>query len=387
MRKLVVALCIFSASQINHANGFVEVSATIRLHHSSEKEIKTKLFALSIEKKKASKDDLALSIARSTEIGKVAFDTLMPIVSSVGTILKNSGNNQTFKLDSIDQELWESLWATSSDWNNMSQSNAERVVTALETLGPTYVKFGQALASRPDIIPKRLAKALSTLQDDMEAFDTETAKTIIENELRNAGIEEINIAILLDGLSPEPIAAASVGQVYKSFLPNVGEVAIKVQRPGIRETVEKDAALLRSVAAFLESIPSPTGKGRFINTEISSAVEEFMSRIFEELDYRNEASNAKKFAALYSNKYGTARMSLPGKGVVVPEIISDYCTENILVMEWINGSKLTSLGEEIPEGQNSLEIEKRNMKEKEENLALIEQALYITLSQLLEFGW
>ena len=138
MRKLVAVLCIFSASQINHANGFVEVSTTTRLHHSYEKEIKTKLFALTIAKK----NDLALS--RSTEIGKVAFDTLMPIASSVGTILKNATEkNQTFKLDSIDQELWESLWATSSDWNNISQSNAERVVTALETLGPTYVKFGQ----------------------------------------------------------------------------------------------------------------------------------------------------------------------------------------------------------------------------------------------------
>jgi Predicted unusual protein kinase len=226
----------------------------------------------------------------------------------------------------------------------------------------------------------------------MEAFDTATAKEIIEKELRGANVDQVRIAILLDSLSSEPVAAASVGQVYKGYLLDYGEVAVKVQRPGIREIVEKDAALLKSLASFVESIPSPNFKGRLVNTEVKAAVDEFMSRIFEELDYTNEASNAKKFAGLYSNKYGSARKGLPGKGVVVPEIMSDYCTENVLVMEWISGKKLTSLGNEtdtlgVSKGTDDSTRRRREyLREKKENLALVEQALFVTLSQLLEHG-
>ena len=252
---------------------------------------------------------------------------------------------------------------------------------ALEELGPTYVKFGQAIASRPDIIPKRLAASLSNLQDGMKAFDTTIAKGIIRDELQ-LQLQSNNISIstidsLLDSLSEEPVAAASVGQVYKGYLPNVGYVAVKVQRPGLKPMVEKDAALLRKLASFLESLPNPTNNGneRLINTELVAAVDEFMSRVFEELDYRNEAANAKLFAQLYSNRYGTAK--LPNGGVIVPEIMTEFCTEHVLVMEWIDGSKLTSF---------SVSGDKLDGEEKKENLELIEQALYVTLSQLLEFG-
>ena len=320
--------------------------------------------------------NLALLFSRSTEIASTLSGLLFPLISSAISVAANiDTDNREEEIDA-----WDRYWlAESKGENNENISNADRLVCAVEHLGPTYVKFGQAVASRPDIIPKSLAASLSTLQDDMKAFDVGTAKQIIEQDLINANVDASKIAILLDNLSENPVAAASVGVVFKSFLPEEGQVAVKVQRPGLKAMVDKDAALLRNIALFVESIPSPTSNGRLIQTELVSAVDEFMSRIFEELDYTNEAANAKKFADLYSNKYGSARAALPGNGVVVPEIMQELCTENVLVMEWITGSKLTSFGKDNLDATSSSE-------ERSENLALIEQALYVTLAQLLEFG-
>jgi aarF domain-containing kinase len=393
---LILHASVASAGFAHHKSNF----STSAISKSSQLNA-----AIVVSEKAEGENDLSLLLVRTAEIAGVAFDLAVPLATSAlfGSFHKNTktasqhtvtgtidtGTGTTFSaLVKPEQDGWEMFWSANSKWKSTKISNADRVVNALESLGPTYVKFGQALSSRPDIIPKSLAESLCALQDNMAAFDTDVAKLIIETELKNAGVEEIRIAILLDSLSPAPVAAASVGQVYKGYLLDVGEVAIKVQRPGIRRMVEKDAALLRSLASFVESIPSPSSSGRLVNTEVKSAVDEFMSRIFEELDYTNEAANAIKFANLYSNKYGSARESLPGKGVVVPEIMSDYCTDNVIVMEWITGSKLTSIGENSDNKGLTPDPDKKmnDLKERKENLALVEQALYITLSQLLEYG-
>lgn len=314
-----------------------------------------------------------LIFSRSLEVAKVGIQLFFPLLTSAITHQFHNvqGKNEP-------KDPWESYWACGD-----KISNAHRVVQAMEALGPTYVKFGQALASRPDVIPKTLASALTILQDDMMAFDTIIAQNIIRKELNNAGIDDGDIDKLISSLSEEPVAAASVGQVYKGFIDGFGPVAVKVQRPGIRALVEKDAVLLKSIAILIESIPAfPTtesdveSRRRLINTEIVSAVDEFMSRIFEELDYRNEADNARKFAKLYAKEYGVARFSLPGGGVIVPKIMTEYCTENIIVMEWIEGTKLANLKEISVDAED----------DKLTNLALIEQALYVTMSQLLDHG-
>jgi len=320
----------------------------------------------------------SMMMSRSVEIASIVFELLVPLVSS----------GLTEVLDNEKETSWEKFWAKECsaqiEKSSSKISNADRVTMAIEKLGPTYVKFGQAVASRPDIIPLPLAQSLSTLQDDMDAFDSDTAKQIIYQELSLAKVNENKVNELLASLSVEPVAAASIGQVYKGKI-NGMDVAVKVQRPGIRDLVQKDAALLKTLATVAEAIPTPASifsskddsisdTSRLINTELVSATDEFMSRVFEEMDYRNEARNAKKFANLYSNKYGSVRHALPGGGVIVPEIFDDMCTENVLVMEWIEGSKLTSLSEEV------------DQNEVKENLSLIKQALYCTLSQLLEFG-
>jgi len=154
-------------------------------------------------------------------------------------------------------------------------------------------------------------------------------------------------------------------------------VAVKVRRPGIRQVVEDDAALLRALAAWAESVPGPDG-GKLIRTDLVDAVEEFFARLVEELDYRREAENAAEFGALYG---ATGTVEKPAGGyvrVVVPEILKEYSTENVLVMEWLEGTKLTDVrpsGDERPDPFLA-----------EENLALVKVAIDATLCQLFLVG-
>jgi len=283
---------------------------------------------------------------------------------------------------------WEAFWSTPT---TSGSTFAKQLALSLEELGPTYAKFGQALGSRPDVVPPSLAKALSSLQDEMIPFDNDLAKQIIVEELMGFDAKDSSSDILLkdletlvQSLTEVPVAAASIGQVYKAKLQGK-DVAVKVQRPGVRALVERDTQLLLSVAEFIESLPalpsqnsgnSATDKpARLINTQLVSATQEFMSRIFEELDYRNEASNIETFANLYSDQIGTSK----DVSVVVPEVYLDWCTENVLVMEWIDGTKLTDVQST---GTNNLKKEDTI----KENLKLVNVAIDSTLSQLLVSG-
>jgi predicted unusual protein kinase regulating ubiquinone biosynthesis (AarF/ABC1/UbiB family) len=296
-------------------------------------------------------------LARAVEIAKIVAGKVMsPLISSLITGGMPSD--------------WETFWSRP----NGDLTNGQRVALALEKLGPTYVKFGQALASRPDVIPKSLANALSRLQDSMQPFDSPTAKAIIKKELSGV-MEDHEIDRFLATLTDSPVAAASVGQVYKGHLDDHGPVAVKVQRPGIRPLVESDAALLRTLATWAESIPAfPSASGkhpsRLIATELVDAVEEFMSRIFEELDYRNEAANVALFASLYCQRLGSTPMC------VVPEIFTKLCTDNVLIMEWVEGTKITAIGKD----------EEGALAENAKSLEVIRHGISCTLSQLLETG-
>jgi len=272
-------------------------------------------------------------------------------------------------------EDWDEFWARRTHHDGGS-SNAERLTHTLEELGPVYVKLGQTLASRPDAIPLSLASSLSKLQDCMQPFDSASAQRIVTQELLEPKkVTGQDAEDLLQCLSEAPIAAASVGQVYKARIGS-RPVAVKVQRPGIRTVMERDAALLRTLANWVESIPAPAflkkqhDTDRLIASELESAVEGFFDRIFEELDYRNEMANGIKFARLYSNRGGTSEKA----HVVVPEFYPDLCTENVLVMEWLDGTKLTSTDDEL------------DPSTVKENLDVIKQAIDCTLSQLFDTG-
>lgn len=228
-----------------------------------------------------------------------------------------------------------------------SRKDFTAVVEAVEKLGPTYVKFGQALASRADLVGAELAGALEKLQDEMEPAPIEQARAIVATELPAAlcCLEESSEG---GGVA---IAAASLCQVYKGTLAG-RKVAIKVQRPGIASRVAADAALLRAAAKALEATGGT--KAAAVN-----AVDEFASRIFEEMDFVNEAANIRRFDALYGPN-GTSRHALPPPGFVrVPELLPEFpATRRVLVMEWLDGERVMSLMSPNQAGKQGKETHK-----------------------------
>ncbi|CAI7917337.1 unnamed protein product, partial [Closterium sp. NIES-54] len=188
------------------------------------------------------------------------------------------------------------------------------------SLGPAYIKLGQALSIRPDILSPAAMVELQKLCDKVPSFDNDIAMALMEDEL---GLPPSEV---FSELSPAPIAAASLGQVYKGKLKSTGEaVAVKVQRPYVLETVTIDLYIIRRLGLALRGIPQ-------IATDVVGLVDEWAARFFEELDYVNEACNADLFAESMAK-------DLPQ--VVVPKPFMEYTSRRVLVTQWIDGEKLS----------------------------------------------
>jgi predicted unusual protein kinase regulating ubiquinone biosynthesis (AarF/ABC1/UbiB family) len=221
----------------------------------------------------------------------------------------------------------------------------------LTKLGPAYIKIGQALSTRPDLVPPTYLEELTQLQDKLPAFPNEIAYQFIQEEL-GAPPQEIYTE-----LSPEPIAAASLGQVYKGKLNTGEEVAVKVQRPDLRERITIDLYILRRLAGWAQK------NFKRIRSDLVGILDELGDRIFEEMDYIHEGENAERFYQLYGHL----------KDVYVPKIYWEYTNRRVLTMEWIEGTKLTNTEEIKAEG-----IDARY---------LIEVGVQCSLRQLLEHGF
>ncbi|CAI5501307.1 unnamed protein product, partial [Closterium sp. Naga37s-1] len=188
-------------------------------------------------------------------------------------------------------------------------------------LGPSFIKSGQVLANRPDIIREDYMNELCILQDDVPAFPTQEAFAIIEANM-GVPLEETFSAI-----SPEPVAAASLGQVYRARLRASGaEVAVKVLRPGIEPVIYRDLFLFRTLASFLNGISIQK-----LGCNAELIVDEFGEKLLEELDYRQEARNIQSF---YENFLGDPT-------VKIPLCYAEMSGERVLVMEWIDGIRCT----------------------------------------------
>jgi predicted unusual protein kinase regulating ubiquinone biosynthesis (AarF/ABC1/UbiB family) len=210
------------------------------------------------------------------------------------------------------------------EWQDQVEENQGKRATQLRTLltnlGPTGIKVGQALSTRPDLIRKDFLAELVKLQDQLPAFDSDLAYQIIETDLQRP------ISKIFRELSPQPVAAASLGQVYKGRLLTGEEVAVKVQRPNLRPLLTKDLYLMRWVASWLAPwLPLNLGH------DLTLIVDEFGAKLFEEIDYINEGRNAEKFAHNFRND----------PQVKVPSIYWNYTSNHVLTLEWINGFKLT----------------------------------------------
>jgi predicted unusual protein kinase regulating ubiquinone biosynthesis (AarF/ABC1/UbiB family) len=210
------------------------------------------------------------------------------------------------------------------EWQDQVEENQGKRATQLRNiltnLGPTFIKVGQALSTRPDLIRKDFLAELIKLQDQLPPFDNNLAYQIIETEL------DRSIGEIFGELSPQPVAAASLGQVYRGRLLSGEEVAVKVQRPNLRPLLTKDLYLMRWVAGWLAPwLPLNLGH------DLTLIVDEFGTKLFEEIDYINEGRNAEKFAHNFRND----------PQVKIPGIYWTYTSNHVLTLEWINGFKLT----------------------------------------------
>lgn len=191
----------------------------------------------------------------------------------------------------------------------------------LTDLGPGSIKIGQALSTRPDLLPKIYMDELTRLQDQLPPFDNMVAYQLIEQEL---GRPPREVYAKIDSV---PVAAASLGQVYKAELPTGETVAVKVQRPNLTEGLALDLYLLRTFAASPLTTYLPLNLGH----DLAIIVDEFGSKLFEEIDYEQEADNCERFAGYF----------VGDPNVYVPKIHRQYSTRRVLTLEWIDGIKLT----------------------------------------------
>ncbi len=200
--------------------------------------------------------------------------------------------------------------------------NAARFRQMLVDLGPTYVKLGQLLSSRPDILPAAWIAELSLLQDACDPVPVDDIRREIERGLGRP------VGELFAWLDPVPVASASIAQVHRARTHGGADVAVKVQRPGVREQFESDLGLLQYVARLLEALVEETG----IYTP-SDIVHEFDRAIHEELDFANEARNARDIAIASKDL----------AFVVVPAVHAAFSSATVLTLDYVEGRKVTDV--------------------------------------------
>lgn len=202
------------------------------------------------------------------------------------------------------------------------EMRAKELLGIIGRLGPAIIKAGQALSSRPDLLPKEYLDELQKLQDRVPAFSNSQAFAVVESEL---GVPFGDVYELVE---PEPIAAASIGQVYKARLRVNGNlVAIKVQRPNCEPTISLDLYVLRFYAGFLTKALKALKR----DVDLTAIIDDFGELIYREIDYRAEMVNCQRFAELYAN--------IPD--VFVPKVYAELTSREVLTMEWVEGARLS----------------------------------------------
>ncbi|KAL7512379.1 hypothetical protein ACHAXN_009361 [Cyclotella atomus] len=205
------------------------------------------------------------------------------------------------------------------------RNRAKQLNNIIAGLGPAIIKAGQALSSRPDLLPSEYLDELQKLQDDVPTFSNDVAFRIVEEELKRPFGEVFEL------VEPEPVAAASIGQVYKAKLKNGQTVAIKIQRPNTEDIVALDLYVLRWWAGnFYNNIFSLLGR----DINLQSVMDDFGNLLYAEIDYVAEAANARRFSELYAQDVAVA-------DVFVPKVYAELTTRKVLTMEWVDGFRLT----------------------------------------------
>jgi predicted unusual protein kinase regulating ubiquinone biosynthesis (AarF/ABC1/UbiB family) len=231
-------------------------------------------------------------------------------------------------------------------------AKAEDLATDLEKMGPTFIKLAQLLSTRADLIPGPYLDALARLQDNVEPFSYEEVEQIVSDELG------VRISKAFTEFEQVPMAAASLGQVHAATMRDGRAVVVKVQRPGIRETIVKDLDVLTDIAAFMDK-HTESGK----RYEFQGILTELRKSLLRELDYRQEARNL----SIFANNLKQFDV------IVVPLPVEGFTTSRVLTMDFIKGKKITSLS---PLGWIDID-----------GLMLAEQFFHAYLKQILVDGF
>jgi len=219
-------------------------------------------------------------------------------------------------------------------------SRAVRVRMVLEELGPTFLKMGQILSTRPDLLPVEFMQELSKLQDEVPPFSYPEAEAVIKEELQKP------VKQIFSSFTEQPLAAASIGQVHQAKTPDGKNVVVKIQRPGIQRTIEVDLEIMMHLASLMErhlegwDIQHPT-----------RVVEEFAHTLERELDYTLEAAHTERFARQFEDE----------PAVYVPQVYREATTSRVLTMEHISGVKASDIDRLEKEGLDRSEIARQGL--------------------------
>ncbi len=258
-----------------------------------------------------------LAISKITKIGKTYRNIIR--YHQILQILAKYGFGDILQALRIDKYIKGLKWVQDEE-SVLSQPRPVRLRLALEELGPTFIKLGQVLATRPDLLPQEYIHELTLLQDRVPEFPAKEAKMIILEEL-GALPEE-----LFREFSEEPIAAASIAQVHWAVTKEGNPVVVKVQRPGIREIIENDIEILIHLAEIGEAHVE-----EFSIIQPSGIIKEFARSIEKELHFKIEATNARRFRAMLKNN----------PHLNAPRIFRKYSTDRVLTMEQVKGLRCT----------------------------------------------
>ncbi len=224
---------------------------------------------------------------------------------------------------------------------------------AIEELGPTFIKLGQILSNRPDLIPRELQIELEKLQENVPPFPADEAASSLEHELGRPVPE------LFREFDRDPVAAGSIAQLHRAVLPTGERVAVKIQRPGLLDLVSADIEILRELAGLVERyVPASQSIGP------QDLVDEFERAIHQELDFQREAASIERFGSQFADD----------ERIMVPQVFHEYSTERVLTMEFVDGRPLAELLREDP-------------RDEEEGKRVAGLGADLTLKQIFQHGF
>jgi ubiquinone biosynthesis protein len=236
--------------------------------------------------------------------------------------------------------------------DSATAADAEELAAELIRMGPTFVKLGQVLSTRADLLPQVYLEGLSRLRDDVEPIPADEAIAVVEAELG------VKVTKAFRGFGRRPVGSASLGQVHKATLRDGRKVAVKIQRPGIRQQAIDDMEVIAELAAFVDEHSDRASRVGFV-----PIAEQFRRSLIDELDYRQEASNLRQLGT-YLEEYD---------GILVPQPVDELTTVAVLTMEFVPGRSVGSL----PAGAGAVEG----------NAELARQLISAYLDQMLVYGF